>query len=539
MERWQRRAIKTIGALIGSLVVLSVVYHYIMITFEGGSSSYFHSTQVVVETFTGSGFGSDSPWGSVVANAFVIALDLSTFLVLFIVLPYVFQPILESNLTPAPPRSVSLSDHVVVASEYAPRTERLVSEFETRGVEYVVVVSNEETALDLSEEGRSVIHGDPTSTDALDRACTGVASTVVIDVEDENAASSILAVREVNEDVRIIAQAQDPALDGPLKYAGADVVVTPRHLLAQRIADRVRSELDPRVSDIVTLGADFALLEVTVVEGDELCGSTLAESELAGRDDVRVIGLWDDGELVLSPSSETKIAENTTLIIAGPETTLRALEVRTTATDTTDGPVVIAGFGRVGSTVRSQLEAANVDCTVIDIDEDRPADVIGDATTETTLRSADVGSAASFVVALGNDDEAILAVVTARELAADLDVVARVNDADSASKLRRAGANYVLSLPDISGRLIALNVLRDTVLAYDRQVEIVRFDATDLPGETLADAPIRETDCFLVAVERDGDFLLDVSPQTVLESDVSVILAGDDEAIDSFRAAIK
>ena len=62
--------------------------------------------------------------------------------------------------------------------------------------------------------------------------------------------------------------------------------------------------------------------------------------------------------------------------------------------------------------------------------------------------------------------------------------------------------------------------------------EIVRFGGTDLPGETLADAPIRETDCFLVAVERDGDFLLDVSPQTVLESDVSVILAGDDEAID-------
>lgn len=539
MKRWQRRAVKAIGGLIVLVLVVSVVYHYIMIAFEGGTPSYFHSTQVVVETFTGSGFGSDSPWGSPIANVFIIALDLSTFLVLFVVLPYVFQPILERNLTPAPPRSVTVSDHVVVASEYAPRTDRLVSEFETRGVEYVVVVPEDETALDLSEDGRSVIHGDPTSADALDRACTGVASTVVIDVADENAASSILAVREVNEDVRIIAQTQDPALDGPLKYAGADVVVTPRHLLAQRIADRVRSELDPRVSDLVSLGADFALVEVTVVEGDALCGSTLAESELPGQDNVRVIGLWDDSELVLSPAPETIITENTTLIIAGPETTLRAFEAQITTTDTTDGPVVIAGSGRVGSTVRNRLEAANIDCTVIDIDETRSVDVIGDATAEATLQRADVGSAAGFVVAIGNDDEAILAVVSANELGADLDIVARVNDSDSASKLRRAGANYVLSLPDISGRLIALNVLRDTVLSYDRQVEIVRFDATDLPGETLADTPIRETDCFLVAVELDGDFLLDVSPQTVLESDVSVILAGDDEAIDSFRAAIK
>lgn len=92
---------------------------------------------------------------------------------------------------------------------------------------------------------------------------------------------------------------------------------------------------------------------------------------------------------------------------------------------------------------------------------------------------------ASFVVAVGNDDDANLAVVTARELGADRGIVARVINSDSASKLRRAGANYALSLPDISTRLIALNVLRDTS-------GMRATTAHSFTGEALPDSLIEE-----------------------------------------------
>lgn len=75
-------------------MAVSTIYYYTMVVFEGRSTTFFHSAQVVVETFTGTGFGSDSPWQSPITNTLVILLDLSTFLFLFIVLPYVFQPIL-------------------------------------------------------------------------------------------------------------------------------------------------------------------------------------------------------------------------------------------------------------------------------------------------------------------------------------------------------------------------------------------------------------------------------------------------------------
>ncbi|ELY73591.1 NAD-binding protein 1 (Kef-type transporter subunit), partial [Natronobacterium gregoryi SP2] len=79
MERWQRRAVKTITGIVVLVFLTSLAYHYVMIVFEGRSSSYFHSTQVVVETFPGTGYGSDSPWESAVGNLFVIVMGLSTF----------------------------------------------------------------------------------------------------------------------------------------------------------------------------------------------------------------------------------------------------------------------------------------------------------------------------------------------------------------------------------------------------------------------------------------------------------------------------
>ncbi|EMA41150.1 NAD-binding protein 1 (Kef-type transporter subunit) [Halobiforma nitratireducens JCM 10879] len=102
---------KTIAGIVVLVFLTSLVYHYIMVVFEGRSPSYFHSTQVVVETFTGTGYGSDSPLESVVGNLFVVTMDLSTGLISSIVLPYL----------PARPRADALA---VAADGDGPRGSR-------------------------------------------------------------------------------------------------------------------------------------------------------------------------------------------------------------------------------------------------------------------------------------------------------------------------------------------------------------------------------------------------------------------------------
>ncbi|GAB7091247.1 NAD-binding protein [Halorubrum luteum] len=537
MEPWQRRATKTIGGVVVLVVIASVAYHYLMIVFEGRASSFFHSTQVVVETFTGTGYGSDSPWMSPVANLFIIALDLSTFLILFIVLPYVFQPILEERLSPTPPESTTLSEHIVIACEITSRVERLVDEFEARGAEYVVVADDERAILALERNGTAVVHGDPTSAEALARANVGAATAVLVDVEDAHAPSSVLAIREHAPDALVVVQCQDPSLERSLMHAGADRVVLPRQLLGRRLADRVRSELDPRVSDVVPLGEEFAVVEATIDEGSPIHGTTLAESDLLETEEASVVGLWVDGEFVADPSPETRLDRHVTLIVAGDEAELRQVESRTRPGSRTDGTVVIAGFGEVGSAVHDRLTDAGLDCIVVDVRQEA-ADVVGDATDEATLREADVENAEAVVVALADDDAAVLTVLHARELGDGLQIAARMNELHTKSKARRAGADYVLSVPDIAGRLVALNVLREAVRSYDLQVEIVSIDAEQLPEQSLQGVPLRETECLLIAVERDGTFRTDISTESELEPGDSVLIAGSDEAIDALQAAI-
>jgi Trk K+ transport system NAD-binding subunit len=532
MKLWKRRAAITVVSIVLLIFVSSFVYHYTMIVFEGRSPSYFNSLRAVVETYTGTGYGADAPWDTPVANLLVTAMDLSTFLLVFIVLPYVLSPVLEEVLSPTVPESTDATDHVVVC-DYTPRTEQLVAEFESRDVEYVVLLDDEEKAIELREEDIDVAHGDPSSSEALRSVNVGEASSVVVDTDDDESASVVLSVTEVDPDVRVVVLLRDLSLQKYLRYAGADVVLTPRHLLGQRIAERIRNEVSIAYSDVTSLGDGFALVELTVFSGSPLYDKSLSECEEFDGTELTVAGVWDEGEFTASPSSDTRIDEDTVLLVAGPEAELAEFEKRMYSGNGTQPEVVIAGYGEVGSTVKETLDASDARCTVIDIEDSEGVDVVGDATEEDILREAGIEDATAFVVTVQGDDQAIMTVLVARELVSDTDVVARVNDTDSESKIRQAGADYVLSLPEISGRILAAEVLREEILSYDRQLKVVRLDGSAFAGKGVDEPPVSDANFAVVAVERDDDVLTDLPSDFVFREDDSVLVAGKDDAIDA------
>lgn len=526
---WKRRAAKTIVAVAVLIVFSSMVYHYLVTSVEGRSVTYAHSFQVVVETYTGTGYGSGSPWDTTLLNAFVSLMDLSTFLILFIVLPYLFRPVLEEALTPTVPTEADETDHVVVC-EARQQGERLVDELEARNVEYVVVAESEETALEFQERGWSVVHGDPSSTDALRRAGVANARAVVVDTADSKSAGVVLAVRDVDESVRSIVLVEDNEFERYLRYAGADQVLTPRHLLGQRIAERISTELSPVLTDSISLGGDVSLLELSVFEESPVNGETIRDIE-ASDDGINVVGVWRDGAFAGSPDSDLVVDPDTQLLVAGQESALRSLETDTHAGREAATNVIIAGYGEVGSSVDESLQLSDSERTVIDLEDKPGVDVVGDAIDEETLRSAGIEDASAFVVTIADDDLAILSVLAATELDTDAAVIVRVNDSENATKVRRAGADYVLSLPEISGRVLAMEVLKAEILSYDRQLEVVRVDADSLSGRTVADTSIADTDCIVVAVERDEDLFMDVPPTFELDPDDQLLVVGTDDQI--------
>ncbi len=540
MDLWKRRVVVSVVAVNVMILLSSLIYHYLMVYVEGvpaevahldGLALYFHSLQVVVETFSGTGFGSDSPWETAVMNLFVSAMDLSTFLLLFVILPYVFRPVLDEVLSPDVPTDTDLTDHTVVC-DYTERTEKLVGEFERRSADYVVLLDDEQQTVELLEEGVNVVAGDPSSVEGLQRANTGEAASVVVDTQDAESASVVLAVREISDDVPITVLVRDLSLEKYLRYAGATSVLTPRRLLGNRIAERIEAEIDPGVTDTASLSDGYVISEIPVKDDSPAEGKSLAEIDSLDEADVTVSALWKDGDFVASPADDTVVEAHDQLVVVGPKEAVEAAEEEIHPGMDDGGLVVVAGYGEVGSTVSEHLRRHDRACRVVDVREEEGVDVLGDATDEDVLRDAGVEEASVFVSTVQGDDTAILSVLVARELAEELDIIARVNSSGNQNKIRRAGADYVLSLPDISGRILATAVLHENVTSFDRQLRVVGVDGGEYAGKVCADLSEEGERCVVVALERGGDVMTEVPKELEFQEGDLIFVAGDDDVLD-------
>ena len=105
------------------VITVSVVYDFGMRAFEPGpypppgtEISLLHSMQVVVETITATGYGSDAPWKSPEMNALVVLLDLTGVGLFFLALPAVLLPWFRDAFSVSVPTAVDdeHSDHVVI-----------------------------------------------------------------------------------------------------------------------------------------------------------------------------------------------------------------------------------------------------------------------------------------------------------------------------------------------------------------------------------------------------------------------------------------
>jgi voltage-gated potassium channel len=189
----------------------------------------------------------------------------------------------------------------------------------------------------------------------------------------------------------------------------------------------------------------------------------------------------------------------------------------------------------VGSAARSVIDDADIDAVTIDTHEREDVDIVGDATERDTLRAADIESAGAIVIGLPGDSASLLATVLARSLNPDIEILVRVSDADATRKALSAGADYVLSVPRVSARMVARELRGEDVLAPASQIRLVRVPATPFAGSTLAESGIYEhTGCRVVAVEDESGLSTAVDPQRTFTGDERVVIVGSDEAVQRF-----
>ena len=174
---------------------------------------------------------------------------------------------------------------------------------------------------------------------------------------------------------------------------------------------------------------------------------------------------------------------------------------------------------------------------MVDRTDEDGVDVVGDAIEPETLREAGITDARSIILTLPDDTTAEFSTLVIRDLSPQTEVIARVEESRSTQKMYRAGADYVLSLATVSGRMIASTILEDEdVLSLDQQIEVVRTQAPELVGRTIGETLVRtKTGCTIVGVERNGSVLTDVGPNVRVESGDELIIAGTGDGIRRFN----
>jgi Trk K+ transport system NAD-binding subunit len=537
MDRQKRRAVAYISLLVTVVVGYTLAYQMGMARFEGETVSILHAFHIVVETFTTTGFGEDAPWTSPAMLGLVVSMQLTGVFLIFLTLPLFVVPWVERRLEVEPPTEVEMADHVVICG-FSDRGEALVDELEGQEVPYIIVESDRDRAQDRYEDGEPVIFGNPESTEVLKNACVADARAVVIDESDEHNATIALSVREIDDEVQTLCFAEDPEIAVYLQYAGADQVLSPHDILGRSLADKVTSAVTTSLGETVEIGDDFEIVEMPIQGQSALDGVRLSESGIRERTGANVIGAWFSGEFVGAPDPDRTIDRHCILLVAGRADQLETLKDLTQSTERrrrTEG-VILAGYGEVGSTVKDALAAKDIKTTIVDREEKPGVDVVGDITNEDTLLEAGLGDVGAVILALGEDTATVFATLVIREARNDVDVICRVDERESASKLYAAGADYVLALAAVSGRMLAQDLLGEDVMALDKQIDIVRTTARHVSGKTLAEANIRaRTGCTVIAVERDDTVISDLGPEFRLQRDDALIVAGTDEHIARFN----
>ncbi|MBM7867273.1 potassium channel protein [Heliobacterium gestii] len=220
-----------------------------------------------------------------------------------------------------------------------------------------------------------------------------------------------------------------------------------------------------------------------------------------------------------------------------------------------DNHIIVCGAGRVGWQVAEQLSRENVPFVVVDSREEvlekyvygKFLYVMGDALDDDVLREAGIERARGVVAALPTDADNVFITLTAKGIKSDILVVARADRLESEGKLRRAGADKVVSPAVIGGKRMALSILKpvsvdyvDTVL-HDREFEfsmeeLVLEAISPLIGKTLAEARIREeTGAMVVAIYRGRQLISNPQGTERLENQDMVILFGTREQLLAFE----
>jgi len=526
-----RRLLLLLASVGVYLIIVSLLYQFGMGYFEGKPRSLLQSIEWAADTFTTTGYGRDTHWSHPFMIGLVMLVQFSGMVAAPLIIALFVLPFFAERFEQRLPRAADakLAEHVIVY-RYGPAVEMLLQRLHERHVPTLVAETDETQARNALERGQPVVFS-RSDDDILDACRVSVARALVANGRDEENAGVILRARQMGFRGEIYAFVEDPAHRKPIELAGATSAYTPRHIIAAALAAHASDALSPRLPGIEALPS-LQRREIRVPSGSAVAGKTLREAEIGARSGVVVVGLWCGSHLETRCTAEMRIEPNSVLELVGDAESI-ALAGKLIAGPMLrqGGPFLIAGFGEVGRKVHELLRDVGEEVCVVERRDAPNVDFVGDVLDSSVLMRAGINNSRGIVLALDSDDATLFATVIARDTAPDIPVIARVNHAQNVANIHRAGADFALSISDISGEMLSARLLGRTARARDEHRRVERISATRWSGLSLHDLPLRTHGCSALALERDGQTITRLTSDLHIEKNDSLWVTGTAEAV--------
>lgn len=526
MHRSTRRLLGLAVALVLFLIASALIYQEGMLRLEGTHRTFWDSFEWAAETLSTTGYGADSHWSHPAMVLLVVVVQFAGVFLVFLIVPIFLVPFLEERFERRVPRvAPKMTEHVIVY-RYGPTVETLLQRLKANDVASIVVETDETTARAVQERGLPVVFS-RAEEDALDICRLAEARALVANGRDEENAALILRARQLGFRGEIFAFVEEPAHRKPMELAGATAAYTPRHIVAAALAAHASDRISPRLPGSEALTLDRR--EVRVSSTSPLAGLSLAASNIGAATGAIVVGKWIRNRLHPRCDAAMRIEPGSILEIVGdPESLDRAAAMIGSPFLRRNGPYLIAGFGEVGRKVHELLTDAGEEVRVVEREARDGVDVVGNVLDPSVLDRAGLHQCRAVVLALNSDDSTLFATVIARDAAGDVPVIARVNHSRNIDNIYRAGADFALSISDISGEMLSSRLLGRVARSRDEHRQVVRVTART--GRPVRDMPLRQHGCSLLAIKR-ADAFLAVTAETTVKSGDELYICGGTEAV--------